>query len=500
MQQLAQDVIERARQHPEQVAVVDGAGSHTVQEVVEHARHLADALAGGLDGAPTVLVQADNTWRTLAAAVAVGLRGGLIAVISGHATRSEYELALEDIRPDAVLAAPETIASWQVADGFTEAAPVLERWPLWLARSGTTTGMERWSGGSVVAMTSGSTGRPKCVVQTESALRYAGQATIDAVGLVPGDPVGALVPLSSVAAFCFGLHLPAMLGSPMVCLEKWKPETAVRLLQEHAVAWTMLVPTMALQLSLVPDSEGALSSLKGMTVGGGPMSSHALKTAEEHLGTKFLRVFGMSECLGHTTPLPSDHADVRLGRDGRPFPGTTFRVVDTEGRPVPTGEVGNAQVRGPSLFVGYARDGAPQPIALTEDGFFPTGDYARINEDGTINILGREKQVIIRGGRNIDINEMEAALAAIPGVAQVCVVPVPDPLLGERAAALMVFSGEPLDLEDVQERLRAADFPKFKWPEFVHAVPDLPQNRVGKLNRTAAISLAQERGQAAAHD
>ena len=99
-------------------------------------------------------------------------------------------------------------------------------------------------------------------------------------------------------------------------------------------------------------------------------------------------------------------------------------------------------MRGPSLFVGYARDGAPQPPEVTEDGFLPTGDHARVNEDGTINILGREKQVIIRGGRNIDINEMEAALAAIPGVAQVCVVPVPDTVLGERAAALIVFAGD----------------------------------------------------------
>lgn len=492
MQQLAQDVVERARQSPDQVAVVDGTGSHSVSRVVEHATRLAERLADGLDGPPTVLVQADNTWRTLAAAVAVGLRGGVIAVISGHATRSEYELALEDIRPDAVLAAPATVDSWQVGDEFADATEALEGWQLRLAASGATRGMERWNGGCVIAMTSGSTGRPKCVVQSEAALRYAGQSTIDAVGLRPGDPIGALVPLSSVAAFCFGMHLPAMLGSAMVCLEKWDPRTAVELMAENEVAWTMLVPTMALQLSLVSGSAGALTSLKGMTVGGGPMNFNALKQAEEHLGTTFLRVFGMSECLGHTTPLPSEDAEVRLGRDGRPFPGTEVRVVDAEGRTLAPGEVGNAQVRGPSLFVGYARDGVPQPPDVTEDGFFPTGDRACINIDGTLNILGREKQVIIRGGRNLDINEMEGALAAIPGVAQVCVVPVPDPLLGERAAALMVFAGEALDLDGVRRHLEAADFPKFKWPEFVYAVPNLPQNRVGKLNRHEAVSLAGE--------
>ena len=492
MQKLAQDLVERAAATPDLVAVVDGTGAHPLGTVVEEAWSIARVLEGRLDGAPTVLIQADNTWRTLAAAVAVGLRGGTIAVISGHATRSEYALALEDVLPDAVLAAPATMDSWGVEERFTHAAEVLDGWPLLVTTSGRTRGTARWRGGCVIAMTSGSTGRPKCVVQSEDSLRYAGRATIDAVGLRPGDPVGALVPLSSVAAFCFGMHLPAMLGSPLVCLERWRPDDAVRLMRDQHVAWTMLVPTMALQLSLVDDSAGALTSLKALTVGGGPMNAAALERAEAHLGTRFLRVFGMSEALGHTTPLPAEHADVRLGRDGRPFPGTEVRVVDGAGTPLPQGSVGHLQVRGPSLFVGYARDGVAQQPEVTADGFLRTGDRARINEDGTLAILGREKQVIIRGGRNIDINEVEAAVAAIPGVAQVCVVPVPDPLLGERAAALVVVSAGDLDLEDVRRHLAAADFPKVKWPEFVHVVPDLPQNRVGKLNRTEATALAEQ--------
>jgi acyl-CoA synthetase (AMP-forming)/AMP-acid ligase II len=492
MQQLAQEVLARAETSPEQIAVVDGTGEHTVGEVVAHARELAAVLAEKLEGAPTVLVQADNTWRTLAAALAVGIRGGLVAVISGHATRTEWELAHEDIAPDAVVVSPHTAAGWQVGEEFAETGQALDGWPVLTVASGVTAGVERWNGGVVIAMTSGSTGRPKCVVQTEEALRYAGASTIEAVGLQPGDPVGALVPLSSVAAFCFGLHLPAMNASPMVCLEKWSPEDAVRLLHEQRVAWTMLVPTMALQLSLVDGSQGAFSAMKAMTVGGGPMNRDALHRAEDHLGTTFLRVFGMSECLGHTTPLPSDDAEIRLGRDGRPFPGTEVRVVDEGGRPLPQGEVGAAQVRGPSLFTGYARNGAPVPPEVTADGFFPTGDRARVNEDGTINILGREKQVIIRGGRNIDINEVEGALAALDGVAQVCVVPVPDDMLGERAAALVVWDGPQRELADIVAELAAADFPKFKWPEFLWSVPSLPQNRVGKLNRVEAVSLATE--------
>jgi non-ribosomal peptide synthetase component E (peptide arylation enzyme) len=208
------------------------------------------------------------------------------------------------------------------------------------------------------------------------------------------------------------------------------------------------------------------------------------------LGTTFIRVFGMSECLGHTTTRPDEDAGTRLACDGRPFPGTQVRAVGEDGQTLPVGEVGAAQVRGPSLFVGYARNGRPQPPALTPDGFLPTGDLVRLNDDETITVLGREKQIIIRGGRNIDINEVESALARIPDLAQVCVVPVPDELLGERVAALVVTTRVDLTLADVTAHLADDGFPKAKWPELVFVVADLPQNRVGKLSRSDAVRLA----------
>jgi non-ribosomal peptide synthetase component E (peptide arylation enzyme) len=491
MQVLAAEFAERARRAPGDVAVIDRTGRHTTAELQGAAQDLADRLGAMLTGAPTVLVQADNTWRTLAAALAVGERGGVVVVISRHATRSEYDLACEDVLPDAVVASDDVLSSWGASpQDFPARGAVLEGWSM-ISREGAARGVERWAGGVAVAMTSGSTGRPKCVVQSERAIRYAGRATIEAVGLQPGDPVGALVPLSSVAAFCFGMYLPAMLGGPQVCLDGWKPEAALDVMERHAVRWTMLVPTMALQLSIAPRAAGTLRSLTAMTVGGGPMNAGALERAETVLGTRFLRVFGMSECLGHTTSLPTDPPEVRLGTDGRPFPGTEFRVVDESGRPLPAGETGQAQVRGPSLFVGYARNGVAQPPVLTDDGFLPTGDRARVADDGSVTILGREKQIIIRGGRNIDINEVEAALAEIPSVTQVCVVPVADEMLGERAAALVVSPEKELTLQDVRTHLQKVGFPKFKWPEFVHVVPALPHNRVGKLSRPDAVALAE---------
>lgn len=491
MKQLALDVLERASRTPDAVAVVDGDGTHTTAEVVAAARELSDLLGSAADAPSTVLIRADNSWRTVACAIAVGLSGGLLAVMSGHATRSEFDIAMEDLQPDIVVSDPHTTQAWGLVEhGFVDAGTTLRGWSVHGPADGRSRGVERWNGGSVAAMTSGSTGRPKCVIQTEDALRYAGGATIDAVGLRPGDAVGALVPLSSAAAICFGMYLPAMLGGPMVAAEKWNPEKAVALLRENQVAWTMLVPTMALQLTLVDGAEGALSAMKAMTVGGGPMNQNSLRSAELTLDTTLLRVFGMSECLGHTTPSPDDDVEVRLGRDGRPFPGTILRVMDEAGAELGVGEIGSLQVKGPSLFLGYARGGAPVAPEVTDDGFLATGDRAVIHDDGSVSIRGREKDLIIRGGRNIDINEVEAALAIIPGIHQVCVVPVPDAVLGERAAALVVADGDAPGLDEIRRALEAADFPKFKWPEFVLEVDSLPQSRVGKLDRAGAANIA----------
>ncbi|MGQ4601439.1 AMP-binding protein [Nocardia sp. R6R-6] len=492
MKKLAQEMIERAQRTPEQIAVVDEFGRHTLGEIVAAARALAERIESIDPAPPTALVQADNTWHTVAAAVAIGLRGGVVAVFGAHATESEFALAVADIAPDLVVAAPDSLQRWGVReDRFPIRAAAFDARVL-CSRTGPFDPVDRWHAGTAIAMTSGSTGRPKCVVQSEEAIRYACQCTIDTVRLQPNEAVGAFVPLSSVAAFCFGMYLPAYLGGSMVSIGKWEPAAALAAMAECRIAWTMLVPTMALQLSMVDGSEGALSALRAMTVGGGPMNERALRAAEKKLGTTFLRVFGMSECLGHTTPQLDDPPAIRLGRDGRPFRGTVVRAVDSAGNVVAAGEIGDAQVKGPSLFVAYARGGVAIPPARTADGFLPTGDLVEVAADGSIRVTGRQKQIIIRGGRNIDINELESAIANVPGIVQVCVVPVPDAMLGERAAALVVTDEESLTLATVTDQLAAADFPKSKWPEYLFTVQDLPQNAVGKLSRPDAVRLATQ--------
>jgi cyclohexanecarboxylate-CoA ligase len=481
------------------VAIVDDDGEHSARQVLEYARELAPLFRDPATAQPrTVLLQADNSWRTLAATVAAGLSDAVLALVNRHSTAVEIGYAVDDIRPDAVLAEPEAWAEWDLPallghgpDGPD--ASVLAGWRLGSGGppAGRPAGTARWAGGCVIGLTSGSSGRPKGVVQSEAALRYANRRTIEANGLRPGDPVGAIVPLSSTAAFCFGVAMSLELAGPVVTAMRWRPDDLLDRFDETGVRWVMCVPTMALQLGRVAAERGAPAGLRSMTVGGGPMDAGALRRAEQSLGTRILRVFGMSECLGHTTPLPGDPVEVRLGRDGRPFAGTELRAVDTAGHVVPPGVPGRAQVRGPSLFLGYAREGAVAPVELTPDGFFATGDLVVLGEDGTVGIVGREKDVIIRGGRNIDVVEVEAAVASHPGVGQACVVPLPDPELGERIGVLLVPEpGHDVGLEELLDHLRASGLARTKWPEVAFRVESLPQTKVGKVSRSAARDLA----------
>ncbi|MFE4535391.1 class I adenylate-forming enzyme family protein [Streptomyces scopuliridis] len=492
MRQVVREFQRRAEQ-ADFVAVIDDAGSHTARELLAEAARLARVMfPGEPDGSGgTVMLQADNSWRTVAGTLAVGLSGGVLALVNRHTTRAEFAAVWDDIRPDAVVAEPLAMEEWAVPGLLPgPAGTALDGWAC--RASPGQRDVSRWSGGVVIGLTSGSTGRPKGVVQSEEALRYACTSTMEINGLTRGDAVAAVVPLSSTAAYCFGVCLSLLLGGPLVLTAKWDRAVALRRMADAEVRWTMCVPTMALQMGAEAAGSGILAGVRAITVGGGPMDRGALARAERSLGTRILRVFGMSECLGHTSPRPDDPEEIRLGRDGRPFPGTDLRALTPEGTEAGPGVSGRAQVRGPSLFLGYARDGGVEPPALTEDGYFPTGDLLMTHEDGTISIMGREKDVIIRGGRNIDITEIERAVAGYPRVARACVAAVPDEVLGERVALLVVTEdGGGIDLAEVTGHLESVGLSKAKWPEFVYGIEELPQTKVGKLDRSGARELAQ---------
>lgn len=268
MRQVVREFQRRAEQ-ADFVAVVDDTGSHTARELLAEAARLADAMfpdgAGG-----TVLLQADNSWRTVAGSLAAGMTGGVLAVVNRHTSSAEFAAAFEDIRPDAVVAEPSAHDEWALPELLPgRTGTVLDGWTCRVAPG--PRDVSRWSGGVLIGLTSGSTGRPKGVVQSEEALRYAGLNTIDINGLTSGDAVAAIVPLSSTAAYCFGVYLSLLLGGPLVLTAKWDRAVALRRMAENEVRWTMCVPTMALQMGAEAAGSRVLAGVRSITVGGGPM-------------------------------------------------------------------------------------------------------------------------------------------------------------------------------------------------------------------------------------
>ncbi len=185
--------------------------------------------------------------------------------------------------------------------------------------------------------------------------------------------------------------------------------------------------------------------------------------------------------------------------DGRALPNGEVRIVGDDGRELARGEIGALQVRGASLFVGYLKRPHLYQNAIGPDGWFDTGDLARMDEEGYIRICGRSKDVIIRGGENIPVVEVEAALYRMPQIADAALVAMPDPRLQERACAFVTLRpGSTLSLADVCRHLAAEGFSKHFWPERLEVIETMPRTATGKIQkfvlRESAKKLAPEGG------
>jgi acyl-CoA synthetase (AMP-forming)/AMP-acid ligase II len=202
------------------------------------------------------------------------------------------------------------------------------------------------------------------------------------------------------------------------------------------------------------------------------------------LGISAIRSYGSTE---HPSTTGSRHDEPEAKRhytDGRPLLGVEVRLVDEDGRAVPTGERGEILSRGPDCCMGYT---APSLTGANfdADGWFATGDIGVLDEDGFLAIVDRKKDIIIRGGENISALEIEEVLMRIPGVAEAAVVAAPDERLGEHGCAFirLVEGSAPLDLAGMRTELQGAGLARQKWPEELHLVGELPRTPSGKVKK-----------------
>jgi non-ribosomal peptide synthetase component E (peptide arylation enzyme) len=195
------------------------------------------------------------------------------------------------------------------------------------------------------------------------------------------------------------------------------------------------------------------------------------------------QLWGMTETQGALYSRPGDPLDIAANSAGRPSPGTEIRIVDPDGRPCPPGEEGELQVRGCLLFPGFFNNAAANEASFTPDGWYRTGDLATIDAGGNVGITGRSKDVINRGGVKFNPRDVEDLLDAHPAILQSAIVPMPDPVLGERACAFVTLrSGAAAPkLEELCAYLLGKGIAKLKLPERLAVVAEMPLTPTRKI-------------------
>lgn len=326
------------------------------------------------------------------------------------------------------------------------------------------------------------------------ALNYATTACARIAGLEADDAILGIVPLDSAPGFTFTAHFALSQGRRLVFVDPWDPAEAMRRAERFNVGWSIAVPTHLFTMVEAARQElwkGRLP-LKAVAVGGSAMTAELIADAENILGLKALRMFGMSECMGHCSTRRHHSLERRQGFDGWPFPGTEEEAFDADLSPLPRGKRGQAGVRGPSLFLGYALGMGAGQEKMTPDGHYLTGDEIVRDDEGFVRVVGRIKDQIIRGGFNIDPAEIEAVLLRHPAIMEVAVVSVPETKLGEQACAVCRLRPgfEAFDLPAMLDHMQAAGVSRKKWPEHLVLVDQMAIGATGKLDKKAMAALA----------
>lgn len=356
---------------------------------------------------------------------------------------------------------------------------------------------------AAILYTSGTTGRSKGAMLTHGNLLSNAQMLRDYWGWQPDDVLIHALPIFHVHGLFVAIHGALINGSPMLWMAKFDPRIAIGWFPRATVF--MGVPTLYVRMLAEPAlTPEAARHMRLFISGSAPLLIETFKAWQVRTGHTILERYGMSETIMLTSnPYRADGRHVgqserRGGTVGFPLPGVGVRIVDDDNAPVPVGEIGGIQVRGPNVFKGYWRMPEKTREEFTPDGWFKTGDVGRQDEQGYVTIVGRSKDLIISGGYNVYPAEVEGYINELPGVAESAVVGVPHPDFGEVGVAVIVpRAGAAVVADDILSTLKG-QLANFKVPKRCVVVADLPRNTMGKVQKNLLRAQYQETFQARA--
>ncbi len=336
-----------------------------------------------------------------------------------------------------------------------------------------------------IMFTSSTTGRPKAVMHSEDTLAALNVGFTERFSLGPDAPIFLASPLGHSIGAIHGTRLALHTGAPLVLQDVWDPARALEMIEEFGCAFTAAATPFLKDLvdARWPRSTPKLAPLRSFLCGGAQVPPSLMEAAQAQFPKTFVTVlWGMTEG-GLVTCVRESPREKLMRTAGIGLPGLELRCVDAEGGTLPAGEEGELAMRGPGVFIGYFGQQDLYDSMITDDGFFRTGDLARIDVDGYVRITGRLKDLIIRGGVNISPAPIENALADHPDVNAVAVIGYPDDRLGERICAVVVVNGEAPSLDDLIAHARARRLPKHHCPEVLRIVDSMPMTPAGKIRK-----------------
>ena len=331
--------------------------------------------------------------------------------------------------------------------------------------------------------TSGTTGEPKGVMHSSNTLFSNLAPYCERLGHSHDEVVLMPMPLAHQVGFIYGIMMPVFLKGQLILMDIWHPKLGAELIARHKCTTTIAATPFLMDLYGQVQSSGTdVSSLNTFICAGAPIPGHAVEQSRATMDTKIISAWGMTELGIATTILPNDPDERSCTTDGCALKGMEVRVVDSGGNPLPHSVEGRLQARGCSVFGGYLK--RPQLNGIDGEGWMETGDMATLDKDGYIRICGRSKDIIIRGGENIPVVEIESLLFKHPLITTVAVVGYPDERLGERACAFVSLSEKAsLSLNDIISFLMEQKIARQYLPERLEIVDNLPMTASGKVQK-----------------
>ncbi len=343
-------------------------------------------------------------------------------------------------------------------------------------------------------LSGGSTGRSKLIPRTHRDYLYSVRESARICRLSESTVYLGALPV----AHNFPMSSPGFLGTfyaggAVTLASAPSPDVAFPLIERDRVTICGVVPPIAiLWARTAPDTPHDLSSLEVLQVGGARFAPEAARRVEPALGVTLQQVYGMAEGLVNYTRL-DDPEPVRVLTQGRPISeADELRIVDLDGREVAPGERGQLLTRGPYTIRAYLADEATNSRAFTSDGFYRTGDLVSRTDEGNLVVHGRITDAINRGGEKVPVEEVENHLMAHPAVHDAVVVPVPDPLLGEKSCAVVIRGSDEVTPLALRRWVRERGVASFKVPDRVAFVDAYPETGVGKVSRSELRRVLRE--------